>query len=160
MHVKIAKKTISAVFFAALFVFLPSIFQVVSENTMQWWLTQQPQESFFEYHSERSQKTTYTKEEELKMISILDVKEPLDFVWNDILRCNFDNDVDSFSYVSVMISSAQNAKIADDKVSPWVYEGRKPQTPATCFIESNINADVGYGVHKKQKIQSNEFRIE
>lgn len=159
-HIRLAKKSFSAAFFALLFVFVPALAQVTKENTMQWWLESKDASEFFYYHQVEPEKEVFTTDEELKFISVLDVKKQIDFHWNDILRCQYDNDGNGFTNVGSMNSNADKPSIAEGKIAPWVYSGPKPQTPAECFLESNVSASVGYGVIKTQKVISDSFRIE
>ena len=158
--IRFAKKTFSAVIFATIFVFVPVIFQITHEKTMAFIYEHTEAKEFFLYQKIEPEKDSFSKDEELKFISFLDVKRPLNFAWNDILRCKYDNDNNGFTNVGSMNTFAVQPTIKNGKVSAWVWSGPKPQTPALCFMESNISASVGYGVKKTQKIISDDFRIE
>lgn len=156
----LVKKSFSAAAFALLFVFVPAIFEITYEKTMAFWLHQQDATEFFQYHRIEPAKTVFTKDEELKFVSFLDVHRKLNFRWNDILRCDYAGDDTGFTNVDSEYERADNPTIQEGKVAPWVWNGNKPQTPADCVLESNITAEVGYGVEKTQKIISDNFRIE
>ncbi len=157
---RIVKKTISSLLFAVLFVFVPAVFQITHEKTMAFVYEHKERQEFFVYHKVEPEKNVFTKEEELKFISFLDVKHPLVFAWNDILRCKYDGDTNGLTTVGSMNTYAVQPEVKTGKVVAWVWSGAKPQTPALCFMESNITAPVGYGVTKTQKIISDDFRIE
>lgn len=160
MTKKLAKRSISSFFFAILFVFIPTVFQITHEKTMAFLYEHTERQDFFTYHKVEPEKDIFTKDEELKFISFLDVKRPLNFAWNDILRCKYDGDSNGVTTVGSMNTFAVQPVIKTGKVSAWVWSGPKPQTPALCFLESNITASVGYGVTKTQKVISDDFRIE
>jgi len=157
---RITKRSVSSLFFALLFVFVPAVFQITYENTMAFLYERTEREEFFAYQKVEPEKDVFTKDEELKFISFLDVKRPLNFAWNDILRCKYDSDSNGLTTVGSMNTFAVAPAVKTGKVSAWVWTGPKPQRPALCFMESNISASVGFGVVKEQKIISDDFRIE
>ena len=138
-----------------LFVFLPNII----DNYQVYKLEQMEASEFFIYHKVEPSKRVFTQDEELKMTSFLDVYRKVDFKWNDILRCDY-NDGNGFTFVGSQDSAATNVSVGESKTSTWVWNGTKPQTPANCIVEANVKADVGQGVIKHQKIISDDFRIE
>lgn len=154
------KRLTSAIFFAAFFVFLPAVFEITYQKTMAFYLGQKDSTEFFEYHKIEPAKRVFTKDEELKFVSFLDVYKPLNFSWNDILRCDYIGDDTGYTSIDSDTNRANKPEVAESKIAPWVWNGERPKTPADCVIESNITAEVGYGVEKTQKILSDNFRIE
>lgn len=160
MKKRIVKRIISAGIFALMFTFLPAGIQIVAENTNQFILERQDADEFFLYHKVEPSQKEYKQGDELKMISFLDVYAPVNFRWNDILCCDYLNDEQGYSFIGAQITEADNVSLGEGKISQWVWSGTKPLTPAKCFIESNITAEVGFGVEKEQKVISDDFKIQ
>ena len=81
--------------------------------------------------------------------------------WNDVLRCNFDDNGDGFKYLSNYESSVTNY-IAKEEVraTSWQYNSTVPHKPAICYLDSTITIKLPFGIEKHQRIITDEFRYE
>ena len=160
MKKRIAKRLTSAAIFAALFLFVPAIFEFTKEYTTKFFLEQQPASEFFVYHKIEPVKRIYSFDEDLKFVSFNDVHKKLNFEWNDILRCDYDGQETGFVNIGSVQNRANGIEPHEGSSSTWNWDGPRPDGPAHCYLEANITAEVGYGVKKTQRILSDDFRIE
>lgn len=93
----------------------------------------------------------------------------IDIEWNDILRCTVDGQTEQvgedgpFAYYSNYVSSLDNWQPKDSgpfSETEWVYGGRTPTRPSTCYLDSRITYEFPMGIEKHQSVTSNFFRFE
>jgi len=83
------------------------------------------------------------------------------FLWNDVLRCNYDMDPEGyFQYVGQSDTSIETSKkFKEPYLTPWTYDGRMPARPALCQMNSTITREVLDFIPKDQFLQSEIFLV-
>ena len=145
-------RTINIVLFAVLFTVVPIIVNLSFNyfSPASWW---------FNYYSVESTKTEYTSKEDLRFVSDRDIIRPLTFQFSDQLFCtDMAEEVGSIFYSSLDGSSVWDNPV-ERKQSTWTFLGDKPSVYSQCYLVSNITADVGLGITKKQKYIGGPFYL-
>lgn len=84
-----------------------------------------------------------------------------DIEWNDVLRCNFDENGHGFKYLSNYESSVTAYKPEESvRATSWQYNSAVPDSPAICYLDSTITLILPYGIEKHQNVITNRFRYE
>lgn len=166
---KINNKRINAVLGAFLFPF----FFFVAEYTYYRLSTR---DTFFNYVSVNAIKPEFEIGEKLYFISEAQVFKTINFDWEDILKCDFEDDdkPNSYNYVQNFRSTRRNVSPNEGAVCDpvkyfegdptsnciaWKYDEPIPVRPATCFVEANVCAELPHGVKHCQTLNSGTFKI-
>lgn len=92
MRKRITKRAVSALIFASLFALVPTLISFVGYHTNRFIVEHRDRADYFTYYEINTLQTIYSPDEELTLLSENEIVRELDFKWNDILRCDYDND--------------------------------------------------------------------
>jgi hypothetical protein len=119
-----------------------------------------PRAWWFDYRQTLSDTFTNEIGQNLVMVSEIHTKRNIRYHWNDILRCDLDNDDRGYFFYSAYESQGPGQKTDGYFVVKWNYNALIPDEPATCYVESQIKAHTPLGFIKEQVIESSVFRFE
>lgn len=150
------------VIFAILFTVFPLVYYAIADSWERFILTSMEREEFFVYHSVTSTKTSFQVGERITFNSVLETHRPLTYYWNDRLWCDYSNDSQGYFLVGRHVDELEVLapnEYTIENPSVWAYNGAMPSSPGTCYLVSNIVADVGQGIKKEQIFTSTNFFI-
>lgn len=119
------------------------------------YLTFSPTSAWVSYKTIKPVKQDYViGEDNLELISIVSVHRNANAEWIDILRCYKDDQIIFFS----SYSSKGTVKKSDTEIATvWQYNSTLPTEELTCYIDSNLIVDIGFGFQKKSQTNSESF---
>lgn len=115
----------------------------------------------FDYQKVVPAKYTFEIWEPLYFFSYAKIKRRSELQFNDILRCDNDNDSYWERKIAFWESTLiKNKKMTYNPTNSWKYGEPWPSEPSTCRLESQICVDTDLDWRKCQTIMGEYFRVE
>lgn len=155
-------KIFNALIFAAVFSVFPMTIEYIYISIL-------PTSYWFDYDKIIPVSPEFEVGEHPKFVSYAIIKRPVKIQWVDVMRCSLNNHdyfyrsykTDAFIRNPVIFPRVIfDEDSGKDITSTWEYGYPVPnKVGTTCFIESNITAELPFGIKKTQHIKSDEFKV-
>ena len=129
---------------------VPVSYQMIEENYM-------PVSHWFEYSDISPVKSEFALGERIEFVSVAVIHKETNVNWSDTLMCDT-GDGGGMRHFSTQQVSRISVPARRSIPKLWVYGKATPQVPATCFLESAIEADLRF-TSKVQSLRGSEFTI-
>lgn len=137
----------------ALFV-LSLLFLLSVQYVFERWLT--PTDYWVAYKKVIPE-VVYAVDEQPQFISFSKYPHGGRGIWNDIMRCDTNND-GVFEFYSEYTVTNDHVKVRKDfTATPWIYQGKIPSKSAQCFMEDNITLITPGKVQRTTSVVTDTF---
>ena len=112
-----------------------------------------------EYENIRPAKLEFEIGEEMRFISNVKIRFSPHIHWNDVLMCE-----DPKTQIFVRIDEFESSSIKAENRLPetdvyWQWNGKLPKSPTTCYLNSQIQLHLPFGITKDDAFNGSVFTI-